>query len=184
MCEFRQHLVAEPEMLSDANFFRGFVDLLEFPVKKCDSAGGSAAGQFLLRARKQVDKLGLLGRRCPPFFEGAVDSKDIAPGVFVEPARIYPALSAYKDQTVSSSRFRARHARRDESLLRSSPYARFKWRYSENSCEHKQPNSCTCHALSGPGFAARFLILSLMASHRPVAATSPRHPQVSEIPGP
>ncbi len=32
-------------------------------------------------------------------------------------------------------------------------------RYSENSCEHKQPNSCTRHALSGPGLAARFLIL-------------------------
>jgi hypothetical protein len=74
-------------MLSDANFFRRFVDLLEVSVKKCDSAGGSAAGQFLLRARKPVDKLGLFGRRCPLFFEGAVDSKDIAARVFVELCR-------------------------------------------------------------------------------------------------
>jgi len=42
----------------------------------------------------------------------------------------------------------------------------------ENVCEHKQPRSCTCHALSGPRFAARVLILSLTASHRPNAATS------------
>jgi hypothetical protein len=94
MCEFRQHLVAEPEMLPDANLFRRFVDLLEVPVKRYDSVGGSANRQFLLRAGKQVDKLGFFDRGCPPFLEGAVDSKDIAAGVFVEPARIYPALSA------------------------------------------------------------------------------------------
>jgi hypothetical protein len=90
-------------MLSDANFLRRFVDLLEVLVKKCDSVGGSAPVEFLLRARKQVDKLGLLGCCSSTFSEGAVDSKDIAARVLGEPARSFPR---YRDQTVSSSRFR------------------------------------------------------------------------------
>ena len=95
-----------------------------------------------------------------------------------------PQGSHIHRETDSSSRFRARHASRDDSLSRSSAYARFKARYSENICEHKQPKSWTCRSLSGPGFAASVLILSLRLPTAPTPRLPPLHRQVSEIRSP
>jgi hypothetical protein len=141
MRELREHFVTEPEMYSDAYLLRRFIDFLEVPVKRCSSVGGSTAGQFLLRGREQSEEVWLFCRRCPPFLEGAVDPENIAASVFVKPARMCAVLRAVERPDRKFEQVPGAPATRDESLSRSSAYARFKARYSENICEHKQPKS-------------------------------------------
>jgi len=113
-----------------------------FTAKRCSSVGGRTTGQFLLRGRKQGEEFWFFDRRCPPFLEGAVDPENIAARVFIKPARMCAVLRAVQRPDREFEQVPgARHATRDESLSRSSVYARFKARYSENICEHKQPKS-------------------------------------------
>ena len=54
-------------MITDSRLFSRLVDFLVRPIQRPNPVRSSPLGMVLLRARKQIEPVGVLGRRVPHF---------------------------------------------------------------------------------------------------------------------